>query len=131
MDKYESLRAEYNRLWSNQIARSCHEANRAFCEYNGDFSQVSWEDAPEWQRESAIMGVMFHLENPDADASASHDAWLAKKAADGWKYGPAKDETLKEHPCIVPFAELPAHQQFKDILFRTLVHAGKTEKVVG
>jgi hypothetical protein len=106
-------------------AKICHEANRTWCAFNGDDSQMAWEDAPEWQRSSAIQGVQFHLENPEAGDSASHDSWMAVKVADGWKYGHAKDPVLKTHPCMVPFDELPADQQFKDRLFRTIVHASK------
>ena len=39
------------------IAIICHEANKIYCESLGDNSQESWEDAPEWQRASAIDGV--------------------------------------------------------------------------
>lgn len=107
------------------IARICHEANRAWCEFNGDDSQPSWGDAPDWQRESAINGVAFHLANPDAGDSASHDNWTDEKHAAGWVYGPEKnpDATPPTHPCLVPFDQLPREQQFKDRLFRTIVHA--------
>lgn len=106
------------------IARACHEANRAWCEFNGDTSQVPWEDAPQWQRDSAVKGVQFHLDNPDAGDSASHDSWMAEKEATGWVYGPEKDPeaTPPTHPCMVPFDQLPREQQFKDKLFRALVH---------
>lgn len=106
------------------VARICHEVNRIWCEFNGDTSQPVWDDAPDWQKTSAILGVGFHIANPDAGDSASHDSWMAQKAADGWKYGPVKNPDIKEHPCMVPFEELPADQQFKDRLFRTIVHAG-------
>jgi hypothetical protein len=106
------------------LARICHEANKAFCEYLGDTSQPSWDDAPEWQRNSAVSGVRFHLANPDAGDSASHDNWLKDKRADGWVYGEVKNPELKQHPCMVPFDQLPKDQQFKDKLFRTIVHAG-------
>lgn len=99
-----------------------HEANRIWCELNGDFSQPRWVDAPAWQQESAIAGVRFHLANPDAADSASHDAWMAHKTADGWVYGEVKDPDAKTHPCLVPFDQLPPMQQFKDGLFRTIVH---------
>lgn len=105
------------------VARICHEANRAYCLTLGDDSQPAWEDAPEWQKESAKNGVLFHLANPKASASASHDNWLAEKKAAGWQYGPVKDPERKEHPCFVPFEELPAAQQAKDHLFRGIVHA--------
>ena len=109
--------------YNHMIARICHEANRAWCEFNGDFSQTSWDEAPDWQRTSAINGVAFHRNNPDAGDSASHDNWMREKVADGWVCGPVKDADAKTHPCIVPFGELSPAQQFKDKLFRTIVHA--------
>lgn len=105
------------------VAKIAHEVNRAWCAFNGDLSQPAWEDAPEWQRSSAINGVAFHRANPDAGDSASHDSWMAEKLGDGWVYGEVKDPEAKTHPCIRPFEELPADQQFKDRLFRTIVHA--------
>jgi hypothetical protein len=106
-----------------EIARVTHEANRAWCEANGDTSQPAWGDAPEWQRNSAIAGVRFHLANPDAGPSASHDEWMRHKLAEGWTYGPEKKPDLKQHPCMVPFDQLPPQQQAKDRLFRAIVHA--------
>lgn len=105
------------------IARVCHEANRAYCQALGDDSQPAWEDAPEWQRSSALNGVQFHLANPDAGPSHSHEEWLKEKAAAGWKYGPVKDPEKKEHPCFVPYDQLPAEQKAKDYIFRAIVHA--------
>ena len=105
------------------IAKVCHEANKAYCQSIGDDSQPAWEDAPEWQKKSAIEGVKFNIANPTAPASASHDSWLAVKKADGWKYGPVKDPENKEHPCYVPYEELPVEQQKKDALFKAVVAA--------
>lgn len=104
------------------VAKICHEANRALCAALGDTSQPSWEEAPDWQKESARHGVEFHVMN-NAPASASHENWLKEKAAAGWKYGPVKDPEKKEHPCFVPYDQLPVTQQAKDHLFRGIVHA--------
>lgn len=104
------------------IAKVAHEINRAYCEALGDNSQPAWEQAPNWQRDSAINGVRFHLDNPNASPSHSHESWLAEKAATGWKYGPVKDPEAKEHPCFVPYDELPVEQRAKDYLFRAVVH---------
>lgn len=109
------------------IAIVCHGVNRALCESFGDHSQKSWEEAEQWQRESAIKGVGFRLENPDALDSAQHDAWCADKLADGWKYGPVKDASLKEHPCLVPFTDLPTVQRAKDALFCAVVDSLKSQ----
>lgn len=99
------------------IAIACHNANKAYCESIGDTSQLPWEEAPEWQRKSAINGVEFHLRTPNAKPEDSHNSWLKEKEADGWKYGPVKDVEKKEHPCFVPYEQLPQEQKFKDALF--------------
>lgn len=104
------------------IARVAHEINRAYCASLGDTSQPAWEDAPEWQQQSAIAGVEMHLANPDATPEQSHESWLAQKVADGWVYGEVKDAEKKEHPCCRPYDELPAEQKSKDYLFRSVVH---------
>lgn len=106
-----------------QIAIICHEANKALCESQNDNSQVSWAEAPEWQKTSAIKGVEFHLANPNAGTDDSHNSWLKEKEETGWKYGPVKDAEKKEHPCFVPYDELPLEQQAKDYLFRGIVHS--------
>lgn len=104
------------------VAKVAHEINRAYCAALGDHSQPIWADAPEWQRSSAIKGVHFHLANPKAGPDHSHNAWLEQKRADGWTYGPVKDATAKEHPCFVPYDQLPVEQQAKDFIFRATVH---------
>lgn len=107
------------------IAQVTHAANMAWCVANDDHSQLPWGEAPDWQRESAINGVKFHIANPDADDSASHDSWMAEKVEAGWVYGDVKDPTAEPptHPCIVPFDKLPKVQQAKDAIFRSIVHA--------
>lgn len=106
-----------------EIARICHEANRGYCAALGDHSQLPWDEAPNWQKESAINGVMFIHANPDASPSASHDSWLAEKRAAGWKYGPVKDVDKREHPCFVPYDELPVEQKAKDYIFGAVARA--------
>ena len=109
----------------DRIAKVVHEANRAWCEANGDNSQRVWEYAPNWQKYSAIEGVKFHVQNPDAGDSASHDNWMKQKIEEGWVYGEVKDPEKKTHPCIMEFDKLPEVQQKKDALFRAIVHALK------
>lgn len=102
-------------------AKTAHEVNRAYCVGLGDHSQVPWEEAPDWQRESAIEGAKLISEYPETSPSASHQGWFEQKRKDGWKYGPVKDMEKKEHPCFVPFEDLPPAQQAKDILFGATV----------
>lgn len=107
----------------NDVARIAHEVNRAYCASIGDDSQPDWEHAPQWQKDSAASGVRFHIDNPHAMASDSHMNWLRDKIKDGWTYGPVKDPEKKQHPCCVPYNQLPQEQQTKDYLFRAVVHA--------
>lgn len=107
------------------IARVAHEVNRAYCEALGDSSQAPWEEAPEWARETVVNGVLMHLAHPDATPADSHRSWLTHKVSEGWVYGPVKDPERREHPCMVPYEELPAEQRAKDYLFRGVVHAMK------
>jgi len=111
-----------------KIASVTHEANRAWCIAHGDHSQPCWDDAPGWQKDSAINGVRFHLENTNASPSDSHDNWLKQKQEEGWVYGEEKDAEKKTHPCMVPYDQLPVMQQSKDSLFKGIVHALKKSK---
>jgi predicted transcriptional regulator len=109
-----------------KIARVAYEVNRAYCAALDDHSFGSWEQAQDWQKDTCIEGVIFHLTG-DHGPEESHENWLRKKAADGWVHGPAKDPGASPptHPCMVPFDELPRTQQVKDHLFRAVVHALK------
>lgn len=97
------------------VARATHEANRAYCIALGDTSQPRWEDAPVWQRSSAVNGVKGVLAGNTPEQS--HESWMQEKADTGWKYGPVKNPEAKEHPCFVPYSELPPEQRHKDHVF--------------
>lgn len=104
-------------------ARVAHTVNKAFCEATGDMSQPNWEEAPEWQQDSARSGIFYHVENPDASPSNSHENWMAEKQRDGWTHGEVKDPDAKTHPSMVPFDDLPFEQRVKDHLFKAIAHA--------
>lgn len=110
-----------------QIAQVAHEINKAYCEAIGDNSQPEWNDAPEWQKNSAIKGVIFHLENPNAGPDASHNNWLKQKEEEGWKYGEVKNPETKEHPCFLPYELLPVEQRVKDFLFKQVTNSLKKQ----
>lgn len=106
-----------------QVAKTCHEVNKTYCESVGDNSQPNWDEAPEWQKESAINGVKFHLENPDSTPVDSHNNWMKEKVAAGWMYGDIKDPEKKVHPCIREYDSLPIAQKTKDSLFIAVVRS--------
>lgn len=107
------------------IAMIAHSINKALCESIGDHSQLTWKDAPQWQKDSAINGVKLHLANPETTPEQTHEAWMREKAADGWAYGEVKDADRKEHPCMVPYHKLPESQRSKDYLFKAVVETMK------
>jgi len=105
------------------VAKVCHQANKAYCETLGDHSQKDWNEADKWQRESAIAGVQSVIENPNHVARFQHEAWMQKKLDDGWVYGEVKDANKKTHPCLVPYEELPEEEKVKDHLFMSICGA--------
>ncbi|MCC6798304.1 MAG: hypothetical protein IT366_24540 [Candidatus Hydrogenedentes bacterium] len=104
------------------VARICHEANRAYCLSAGEpWTEANWNNAAQEVRDSAIAGVKFRLANPGALPSAQHDQWFETKKAQGWVYGPVKDAMQKTHPCMVAWDALPMIEQAKDVLFMGIV----------
>ena len=81
----------------------------------------AWDDAPDWMRESCIDGVA----NARCEASPeqNHANWIMHRLANGWAYGPVKDEQAKTHPLLVPYDELPPEHRVKDELFVGIVRA--------
>ena len=108
------------------IAEVCHEANRAICESFNDLSQLSWDNAPQWQKESATAGVKFRLENPKSTPKQLHQNWMKQKLEDGWVYGIVKNEKLKTHPCLVDYKQLTPDQTVKDMVFGAIVDSVST-----
>ncbi len=47
-------------------------------------------------------------------AENAHDSWAAQRMADGWTFGPSRDDAAKKHPCLVPYAELPDSEKEYD-----------------
>lgn len=106
-----------------QLAKIAHNMNKALCQAFGDNSQVEWDEAAEWQKNSAVNGVVFHLKNPHALPSDSHESWMKQKVEEGWVYGEVKDAEAKTHPCIVPYEELPNEQKAKDYIFKQTIES--------
>ena len=105
------------------IAQVAHEANKAFCESIGDFSQDHFKFAPQWQRDSVMNGVLAIRDGLVARPEDSHENWVDEKVAEGWTFGEVKDLAKKEHPCLVAYPDLPPEQQVKDSLFFGIVTA--------
>ena len=43
-----------------------------------------------------------------------HDIWATGRINDGWTYGPKRDDTLKQYPCLIDYDELPESEKEYD-----------------
>lgn len=98
----------------NRLVLSIHEANKEIQQQTGEYIPP----LDNHLTQSILDGVYFVLDNPNCTPEQQHNNWCYFKRQDGWKYGPNKDFERKEHPCLVPYSELPEIQQRKDSVFR-------------
>jgi hypothetical protein len=54
------------------------------------------------------------LELTERLAENAHDIWARRRLAEGWRYGPQRDEVRKEHPSLVPYEDLPESEKEYD-----------------
>jgi len=47
-------------------------------------------------------------------AENTHDVWAAQRIQDGWTYGPTRNDAQKQHPCLIPYSELPESEKEYD-----------------
>lgn len=47
-------------------------------------------------------------------AKNTHEVWSAGRIADGWSYGPVRDDEKKQHPCLIPYEELSEEEKEYD-----------------
>ena len=105
-------------MTTEEIARVCHEANRALQIIQADPTisvSPSWDDLDPETRLSATVGVDGVLAGNTP--RQSHEQWRRFKETNGWTLGPVKDETAKTHPLLVDYDDLPAAAKVKDALF--------------
>jgi ryanodine receptor 2 len=49
-------------------------------------------------------------------AESAHDNWAQRRIADGWTYGPERNDRDKRHPDLVAYADLPESEKEYDRL---------------
>lgn len=50
----------------------------------------------------------------EAIAENAHEVWAAERQAQGWSYGPQRDDIKKQNPCMVPYSQLPEDEKTFD-----------------
>lgn len=43
-----------------------------------------------------------------------HEVWMEGRLAEGWRYGPQRDDAQRTHPSLVPYDELPESEKDYD-----------------
>jgi RyR domain len=43
-----------------------------------------------------------------------HDVWATQRLTQGWRFGPHRNDAQKEHPCLVPYEDLPESEKEYD-----------------
>lgn len=43
-----------------------------------------------------------------------HEVWAQNRMAEGWRYGPERNDAAKTHPCLVPYHDLPESEKEYD-----------------
>ena len=43
-----------------------------------------------------------------------HEVWAQKRIEQGWTYGKERSDALKQHPCLIPYEELPETEKDYD-----------------
>lgn len=54
------------------------------------------------------------LELTERIAENAHDFWALGRIREGWTHGPTRDDSLKTHPDLVPYDELPEGEKEYD-----------------
>lgn len=44
----------------------------------------------------------------------THEVWAQNRIKQGWTYGEKRDDVQKQHPCLVPYEELPESEKEYD-----------------
>ncbi len=47
-------------------------------------------------------------------AEHAHDLWALQRSRDGWSHGATRNDAAKQHPCLVPYADLPESEKEYD-----------------
>lgn len=54
------------------------------------------------------------LELSEMIAKNVHEVWAQNRMAEGWTYGPVRDDAKRQTPCLVPYEDLPESEKDYD-----------------
>lgn len=108
------------------VARTCYTVNQQYVLSSGENGGLPWEQTTIDVRNSYMKAVNESLRY-NYSPEEQHEKWLEAKAAEGWTYGPIKNEELKQSPAFLPYAALPPAQKVKDYMFKGVIASLKPQ----
>jgi len=107
-----------------QIVEVAHAANAAYSKTSmSQVPSVVWGQVDVVTRDSTRDAVLYVLTHQDVTAREMHARWVASKLEQGWIPSGVLDRSVRGHPNLRPFDELPIWEQLKDHLFLGVVKA--------
>lgn len=49
-------------------------------------------------------------------AGNAHEVWASQRIREGWTWGPERSDVKLEHPCLIPYEQLPESEKQYDRL---------------
>src|SRR2546425_816815 len=67
----------------------------------------------------------------------AHEIWAQQRLADGWTYGPTRDDAAKRHPCLLAYDAVtaglehcPNHVRLRQLQGLALARSGASERAL-
>lgn len=109
-------------LGERQIALVVHHVLCAYDDATTGYS-VPW-DALSLPERKAVVNVVRNVKRADPWATPAelHDAWVERRIAQGWRWGPTLSHENKAHPYMVPWEQLGERERVREHLMVGTVH---------
>jgi hypothetical protein len=105
------------------IAGRAYECRRAIAIHVLDVHREPWTHLTPEEQRSTIESVIDTLKDPSQSPSQSHNKWMARKAKQGWSYGPDRNEACQRSPFMLPWSELDDNCRLLSFVFHTAILA--------
>jgi len=100
-----------NVAWSD-LSDDLREANRSQVEGIRSLATFWYQLVPRTNWDAPT--VELSAEEVEILAEREHARWMDERLAQGWRYGPVRDDQQKLHPYLIPWAKLPNKIRQKD-----------------
>lgn len=109
-----------------EIAKVAYQTYREYLKNtNSTTNLLDWDECPDWEKKSAIIGVRTYINNPEDSIEKNHERWMKERLTNNGVYYTERDKIsfdyLPREP--IPFLQLSKKLQVKDFIFQNVVYA--------